>query len=112
MGISDPEVADWARARTTPLPMATYTQPVPHGSARSAALPRACISCTEGPLTSVFGHFADKVRAAGWVVQEIARGHDAMLTAPDAVAKLFLELAGTAQQISGVDQGCCGNNKG
>jgi hypothetical protein len=92
--------------------MATYTQPVPHGSARSAALPRACISCTEGPLTSVFGHFADKVRAAGWVVQEIARGHDAMLTAPDAVAKLFLELAGTAQQISGVDQGCCGNNKG
>ena len=96
MGITDPAMADWVRARITPHPMATYTQPVPYGSARSAELPRAYISCTAGPLTSAFGHFADKARAAGWVVREIATGHDAMLTAPDAVAKLLLELSDAA----------------
>ena len=96
MGITDPAIADWVRERITPHPMATYTQPVPKGNARSAALPRAYISCTEGPLTSVFAPFGEKARAAGWVVREIATGHDAMLTAPDAVAKILLELADAA----------------
>ena len=96
MGITDPAMADWVRARITPHPMATYTQPVPAGDERSAALPRAYISCTEGPLTTVFGPFANKAKAAGWVVREIATGHDAMLTAPDTVANLLLELTGAA----------------
>ncbi len=94
LGITDPEMAAWARARITAHPMATYTEPVPHASERSAALPRAYISCTTGPLTSVFRPFADKARSEGWVVREIATGHDAMLTAPDEVAGLLLELAG------------------
>lgn len=92
MGITDPAMADWVRDRITPHPMATYTEAVPKGNARSAAIPRAYITCTEGPLTPVFGPFADKARAAGWVVREIATGHDAMLTAPDAVAKLLLDV--------------------
>lgn len=96
MGITDPAMADWVRERITPHPMATYTEAAPKGNARSAALPRAYISCTEGPLTPVFGPFANKARAAGWVVREMATGHDAMLTAPDAVAKLLLELADAA----------------
>lgn len=96
MGITDPVMAEWVRARVTPHPMATYTQPAPRGNERSAALPRAFISCTEGPLVPVFGRFAEKARKAGWVVREIATGHDAMLTAPDVVASLLLELAGTA----------------
>lgn len=96
MGITDSAMVDWVRDRITPHPMATYTEPVPKGSARSAALPRAYITCTEGPLTSVFGPFADKARNDGWVVREIATGHDAMLTAPNAVAGLLLELADAA----------------
>lgn len=93
MGITDRAMAEWVEERTTPHPMATYTEPVPAGSAQSASLPRAFISCTVGPLTSVFGHFADKAREAGWPVREIATGHDAMLTAPDEVADLLLELS-------------------
>jgi pimeloyl-ACP methyl ester carboxylesterase len=96
MGITDPATADWVRNRITPHPMATYTEAVPRGNARSAALVRAYITCTEGPLTSVFRPFAEKAKAAGWVVREIATGHDAMLTAPDAVGKLLLELADAA----------------
>lgn len=93
MGITDPALADWVRERVTPHPMATYTESVPKGNHISAALPRAYISCTEGPLTSVFGPFAAKARTAGWIVRNVAAGHDAMLTAPNVVAKLLLELA-------------------
>ncbi len=96
MGITDPAMASWARERITPHPMTNYTEPVPRGGPGSATLPRAYISCTEGPLTNVFGRFADKARSSGWVVREIATGHGAMLIDPDAVAKLLLELADAA----------------
>lgn len=96
MGIHDPGLADWVQKRITPHPIDTYTEAVPKGSARSAALARAYISCTEGPLTSVFDRFAEKARAAGWPIREIATGHEAMLTAPDEVAQLLLELVRTA----------------
>jgi pimeloyl-ACP methyl ester carboxylesterase len=96
MGITDPVTAAWARQRITPHPMRTYTEPSAPGNAQSAAIPRAYISCTEGPLTPVFGPFAEKARAAGWPVRNLSTGHDAMLIAPDAVAHLLLELAAVA----------------
>lgn len=94
LGITDPEMADWVKARMTPHPLATYTQPAPVGSAKSAALPRVYIRCTAGPTTSLFAPFVAKARAGSWEVHEIATGHDAMLTAPRDVAELLLELAG------------------
>lgn len=96
MGIKDPELAEWVRERTTQHPMDTYTQPVPKGNKQSSSIPRAFISCTKGPLASLFGSFAEKARAGGWQLREIETGHDAMLTAPNEVAKHLLELAGTA----------------
>lgn len=95
MGIDDPVLADWYLARVTPHPFATFTQPVPAGTARSEAIPRAYISCTAGPLTSLFGRFAEKARRSGWEVRTIATGHEAELIAPDEVARLLLELAGS-----------------
>jgi pimeloyl-ACP methyl ester carboxylesterase len=94
-GITDPEMADWVRARWTPQPLTTYTQPVPSGTARSAALPRVYIHCTGGPTTStpLFAPFAAKARADGWQVREMATGHVAMLTAPRELAGLLLELS-------------------
>lgn len=78
----------------TPHPLATYTEPPPIGSAESAALPRAYIHCTDGPITHVFAPFAEKARAGGWEVHELATGHMAMLSAPSEVSELLLELAG------------------
>lgn len=94
-GITDPEMADWIKARWTPHPLATYTQPVPSGTARGAALPRVYIHCTGGPIasTSLFAHFAAKAKANGWQVREMAIGHVAMLTEPRELAELLLELA-------------------
>lgn len=95
LGITDPEMADWVKARWTPHPWATYEEPVPSGDARSAALPRAYIHCMGGQATTTpgFAPFAAKARASGWQVRELATGHMAMLTAPHDVAGLLLELA-------------------
>ena len=93
-GITDPEMADWVKRRWTPQPLATYTQPVSGGTARSAALPRVYIHCTGGLTTStpLFAPFATKAKADGWQVREMATGHLAMLTAPRELAELLLEL--------------------
>lgn len=97
LGVTDPEIADWMEARMTPHPLATYIEPPPVGSAKSAALPRVYIHCTDGPITHVFAPFAAKARAGDWDVHELATGHMAMLTAPSEVSELLLNLAGTRE---------------
>lgn len=92
LGVHDPELARWMEKRMTPHPLATYTRPVPTGSEKSAALPRAFVHCTEGPLVDVFAQFAAKARRRRWDVRELATGHMAMLTDPGRVARLLLEL--------------------
>lgn len=93
--MTDPELADWMSARMTPHRVGTYTQPVPHGDARSAAVERTFIDCTGNPPSTpdVFGPSAEKARAMGWTVHELAAGHAAMLTAPEELAALLLEIA-------------------
>ena len=80
----------------TPQPVATYTEPVPPGTARSVALPRVFIHCTANPPTTpdVFGPFAAQARAQGWKVHEIATGHLAMLTAPRELVEVLHDMAG------------------
>jgi pimeloyl-ACP methyl ester carboxylesterase len=96
LGIADPTMAAWVAARLTPHPFRTYAQPLPVGAQASAALPRAFIHCTAGPTTPRFAPFAQQARAAGWAVRELATGHDAMLTAPQPLVELLLELGGLA----------------
>jgi hypothetical protein len=93
LGIGDGRLADWLTDQTTPHPLATYTQSAPPGRPESAAIPRAYISCTAGPTTSLIGPFAAKARALGWDVREVAAGHDAMLTGPDEVAESLRQVA-------------------
>jgi len=93
LGITDPEMAVWVKARMTPHPMARYIEPVTVGSAQSAALPRAFIHCTGGPTAPVFAPFAAKARAGAWEVHKLATGHCALLTKPHEVADLLLKLA-------------------
>lgn len=94
LGITDPEMAAWVKARLTPHPLAAYNEPVPVGCAESDALPRVFIHCTDGPTTPVFAPFAAKAKAGGWGVHELATGHCAMLTMPNEVAELLLDIAG------------------
>ncbi len=94
LGLVDSDLAEWAAARMTPQPMATFTQPPPPATPESAAVPGAFIRCTRGPMTPVFRPCAERAKERGWEVRELPSGHDAMLIEPAGVAALLLELAG------------------
>ncbi len=96
LGITDPRLAGWAQARFTPHPLSTYEDAPPSGTQESASIPRTFVLCTKAPLTPMKPHFdvfAAKARRLGWSVKELDAGHAAMLTNPDALAGILLEIA-------------------
>jgi pimeloyl-ACP methyl ester carboxylesterase len=95
LGITDPEIGDWVKARMTPHPLATYNQPAPLGNSKSDALPHIYLHCTAGPTTALFTTFATKAKAKGWKVYELPTGHVAMLTLPHDLATILLNLVGS-----------------
>lgn len=91
-GITDPELAAWAVPRLTPHPWRCFEQELRLNHPEAvAALPRAIINCraTLGrrpPETLERWFAADHVR-------EIDTGHDLMLTEPEKVCDMLLEIA-------------------
>ncbi len=55
-------------------------------------LPSSFVSCTD--WAAVFAPQADKARALGWPVREIAADHEALATAPDLLVSALLEAVG------------------
>ena len=93
LGITDETRASWLAAKLNPQPLRAFEQPVRLTNPAAAALPRTYVHCTEGPLVPSFAPFAARVRSAsGWSYHELATGHDAMLTAPEPLAGILLEL--------------------
>jgi pimeloyl-ACP methyl ester carboxylesterase len=91
-GISDPELAKWALPRLTPHPWKTFEQALSLANPEAvAALPRAIINCT-GSLSRRPPEMRQRWFDAEHV-REIDTGHDLMLTEPEAVARLLLELS-------------------
>jgi pimeloyl-ACP methyl ester carboxylesterase len=90
LGITEPEMAAWTKARLTPHSLATYAQPVEDDTVANAALPKMYVYCTAGPTAPIFESTAAQVRAAGWDVRELATGHNAMMLDPKGLADLLL----------------------
>ncbi len=102
LGVTDPKLAEWMEARFTPHPFSTYEDAPPSDSSESDVIPRSYIHCTEGHVASWMADmktFAAKARSLRWRLYELAAGHDAMLTHPEELAKILLEIAtGRKQQ--------------
>ena len=85
----------WMRPRIGAHALKTFAQLLQLTNPTAATLPRTFISCTDKPA----GHdslapLAERLRAeTRWSYRELATGHDAMVTAPQEVAALLLELA-------------------
>ncbi len=92
--ITDEADLRWLLARLGPHPYATLTEPVQRANPAAAALPRTYVRCTRLPHPH-FDHFAAAARqtGSGWRYRELASGHDAMVTVPQDLAALLLELA-------------------
>jgi pimeloyl-ACP methyl ester carboxylesterase len=84
--------AAWVNRRLTPHPLSTYTSKLNIKGAVGNNLPRTYIHCTR-PSYPALQASRDWVKAqAGWRWAEIATGHDAMVTAPDELARLLIGL--------------------
>jgi pimeloyl-ACP methyl ester carboxylesterase len=87
-GVTDPADAAWLEARMTPHPLSTYQSRLPLDGAPGNGFPARYIVCTD-PLYMPLDPVRRRLARSGWRMEEIATGHDAMITAPDAVAALL-----------------------
>lgn len=84
---------DWVARRQTPQPLGVYQDPLHFDAARVAAVPRTFIDCT-APALPTIAVMRQRVRTEpGWEVLEMATGHDPMVSHPDALVTILLDLA-------------------
>jgi pimeloyl-ACP methyl ester carboxylesterase len=89
LGVTDPDDVEWLSARLTPHPWRTYLDPVRlRGDLDD--VPGAFVECVD--WMRVFAPFAERAGAGGFDLRTIATGHEAMVTAPDRLAEVLLEL--------------------
>jgi pimeloyl-ACP methyl ester carboxylesterase len=90
LGVTEQADVDWLTPKLTPHPWRTYTDPL---RLRGAVddVPAAFVECVA--WMRVFAGQADRARDRGWPVHELETGHEAMVTAPKALAEVLIELA-------------------
>ena len=82
----------WVARRQTPQPGRVYDAALNFDAARLAALPRTFIDCNS-PALATIALMRARVRAEpGWSLAEIATGHDAMVSAPQALVDILLAI--------------------
>ncbi len=89
----EPESA-WLRRRCTPHPLGSYTTPLTLKHPLGNGVPCSYVACTTPvypALDDVKAWLRDK---PGWTWRTLAASHDAMVTAPAALAGLLIEIAG------------------
>lgn len=90
-GIQDEAEAAWVQARLRPQSANTFTQALPLRDGFPHGLRRAYIRCTDDAW---FVEAAQRAARQGATVRELlGHGHDAMWTAPAALARLLSELS-------------------
>lgn len=83
---------DWVNRRQTPQPFRLYQQPLHFDAASVAAVPRTFIDCTTPALATIAPARLRVRQEPGWQVLEMATGHDPMVSEPEALAGLLLNL--------------------
>ncbi|ACA20200.1 putative esterase [Methylobacterium sp. 4-46] len=93
-GVFDPADAAWLARRLTPHPLGTYESPLVLRNPVGNGLPRTYVDCTAPTYPALDGVKEWVRRQPGWRFADLATGHDAMVSAPEATARLLLDCAG------------------
>lgn len=93
LGVSDPEQAAFIERRCTPHPYRTFTDVMAVKGEPGGALPKAYIQCVDPVYAPMQGSRDFVKRQQGWTWDEIATGHDAMVSAPVELADKLLAFA-------------------
>lgn len=84
---------DWVAERLTPHPLKTWLDPIALTNGGSDGLARTYVHCTDPVLGQTqFPWLAERAKAdPTWAYEELATGHDAMITDPEGVARILIE---------------------
>jgi pimeloyl-ACP methyl ester carboxylesterase len=85
------EDQEWAMPRRMPQPAKCFSTPIKLSG--KALPPRHYIYCTRTAPDDRFGQFAKRAKHEGWGYSEIDASHNPHITAPDALMKLFNQIA-------------------
>lgn len=89
----DPLTA-WVGRHLTPHPLASLIQPVSLNNGGGKGLPRTYIECVKPSMFGTDNPYAKRARTeAGWTNATLDTGHDAMVLAPDHLARLLMQTA-------------------
>ena len=91
-GVSEPDDVAFLQGRLTPHPLATYTSPLTLQHPVGNGLPAVYVHCTQ-PLYGGLALTRQWVKASGMQEVQLATGHDAMVSAPQALADLLEALS-------------------
>ncbi len=89
-GVDDPDDIAWLQREMPFTPVRTFEERVSLSNPAASAIPRFFIRCTE------FEYLApqeQKAINAGWKTYRLQTGHDAMITMPEALVDILLEIA-------------------
>jgi pimeloyl-ACP methyl ester carboxylesterase len=89
LGVTDPDDVAWMQERLRPHPLLAYAQPVHLPEGNTSHITRSYIWCTDSGFLKPE---ADRAQRDGWHVYEINTSHEAMITVPNELAYLFLEI--------------------
>jgi len=89
-GVTDERDAAWMASRIGDHPSRSFTQPVVLSAGETGAVGKAFIQCSNAPF---FADAGRRARQQGFRYEELsAAEHDAMITQPDALARVLLAL--------------------
>ncbi|NJO56649.1 MAG: alpha/beta hydrolase [Rhodospirillales bacterium] len=90
--VTDTADVDWMSRRLTPHPFATYTDALHLSAPMGNGLPKTYIACTNPAYAPLAPSRARVCTQPGWSWHDLATGHAPMITAPDALTSLLLEI--------------------
>ncbi|MGY2049541.1 alpha/beta fold hydrolase [Methylobacterium sp. JK268] len=93
-GVFDPADAAWLARRLTPHPLGTYESPLTLRHPLGNGLPRTYVDCNSPRYPTLDGVKAWIRQQPGWNWAVLETGHDAMVSDPEATARLLVALAG------------------
>lgn len=90
-GVSGADL-EWMQSKLTPHPLKGVTTPLTLSNPAARAIPCTFIHCVEGLSSEEIAAEKQKFTDIGWNYRVITTGHDAMITAPDELTRMLLEL--------------------
>lgn len=90
-GVSGADL-EWMQSKLTPHPLKTWTTVVNLSNPAAQSIPSTFVLCTDGMTEKDIAAEEKKFTGLGMNFRSLPTGHDAMITMPNELAKILLEL--------------------